>query len=265
MRAGFFIKLLNCRAQQVHDTLDIRVLGFVCFQSRFGFFVRFPIYNSRVFATGFERGKYVIFYAQFFKFFRICLNQLGIVGKQQHRAVFGKTSVFAFRKRRIGYRSNIAQFLFVAMFTLIPLSFGAFRQGEMLFNRSRRIGNQRIFLRFTNVFGYDMRRFFNKFRRRSRRGFLGRFNFLFGRFRYHGLFFRRKRKFNRLLGNGRSGLFGSFATRIGQGKINAMADRRVILQLDTFLLGNAVMFAHCGKKFSLFDRINAEVGFHIQV
>ena len=232
MRAGFFIKFLNRSAQQIYDTLDVRILGFVGFQGRFGFFVRFPIYNGRIFAAGFERGKYVVFYAQFFKFFRIRLNQLGIIGKQQHRAVLGQASVFAFRKRCIGHRGNIAQFLFVAMFTLITFSFGAFRQREMLFNRSRRVGNQRIFLRFTNVFGNDVGRLLNKFRRGSHRrlhsrGF-GGFYFRFGRFGYDGFFFRSKREHSRFICR-RSGYRRRLATRISQGKVNAMADRRIVL------------------------------------
>ncbi len=44
-----------------------------------------------------------------------------------------------------------------------------------------------------------------------------------------------------------------------------MADCRVVFQLDAVLLGNAIMFAQGSKKFCLFDRINTEVGFHIQV
>ena len=44
-----------------------------------------------------------------------------------------------------------------------------------------------------------------------------------------------------------------------------MADSRIVFQLDAVLLGNTIMFAQGSKKFSLFDRINAEVGFHIQV
>ena len=44
-----------------------------------------------------------------------------------------------------------------------------------------------------------------------------------------------------------------------------MADSRIVFQLDAVLLGNAIMLAQRSKKFCLFDRINAEVGFHIQV
>ena len=44
-----------------------------------------------------------------------------------------------------------------------------------------------------------------------------------------------------------------------------MADSRIIFQLDAFLLGNTVMFAHSGKQFGLFDGVNAQIGFHIQI
>ena len=141
MRAEFFVKLLYRGAKQVDDALDVRILSGVSFERGFGLLVRFPIDNRRVFAAGLERGKYVVFHAQFFKFFLVRFNQLRIVRKQQHRAVFGQASVFAFRERCVGYRGDIAQLLFVAVFTLVSFSFGTFRQGEMPFNRSRRIGD----------------------------------------------------------------------------------------------------------------------------
>ena len=60
-------------------------------------------------------------------------------------------------------------------------------------------------------------------------------------------------------------LYGRRFARISEHKFNAMADCRIVFQLDAVLLGNAIMFAQGSKKFCLFDRINTEVGFHIQV
>ena len=44
-----------------------------------------------------------------------------------------------------------------------------------------------------------------------------------------------------------------------------MSNRRIIFKLDALLRGNTVMLAHSGKQFGLFNRINAQVGFHIQI
>ncbi len=44
-----------------------------------------------------------------------------------------------------------------------------------------------------------------------------------------------------------------------------MADRRVVFQLDTVLLGDTIMFAQRGKQFRLFYRVDTEVGFHVEV
>ena len=44
-----------------------------------------------------------------------------------------------------------------------------------------------------------------------------------------------------------------------------MADRRVVFQLNTVLLGNTVMFAQRGKQFSLFNGVDTEVGFHVEI
>ena len=81
---------------------------------------------------------------------------------------------------------------------------------------------------------------------------------------------RRGRRYGRLLNRGSRGLsrrrYGrSGFARIGQHKFNAVADGRIILELDAFLLRDTVAVAQRGKEFGLFDRINTEVGFHIQV
>ena len=113
--------------------------------------------------------------------------------------------------------------------------------------------------RITRLFGYHFDYFF-RYRRFIKRGrrFSGR--------SHCGLCHRsrlyRSRSRNRC---GRGCLYGSGFARISEHKFNAMADSRIIFQLDAVLLGNAIMFAQGSKEFSLFDRINAEVGFHIQV
>ena len=44
-----------------------------------------------------------------------------------------------------------------------------------------------------------------------------------------------------------------------------MANGRIVFELDTVLLGDTIVFTQAGKQFSLFHRINTQVGFHIQV
>ena len=115
--------------------------------------------------------------------------------------------------------------------------------------------------RITSLFGYHFDYFF-RYRRFIKRGrrFSGR--------SHHGLCHRsslygsRRGRYRRL-GHRRSGHRGRGFTCIRKYKVNAMADCRVVFQLDAVLLGNAVMFTQGSKEFSLFDRINAEVGFHI--
>ena len=74
--------------------------------------------------------------------------------------------------------------------------------------------------------------------------------------------YRRRSRHNRSRRRryGRSGF-----ARIGQHKFNAVANGRIILELDAFLLSDTVAVAQRGKEFGLFDRINTQVGFHIQV
>ncbi len=119
--------------------------------------------------------------------------------------------------------------------------------------------NIKHIFRITRLFSHHIYYFFGYagFIKRDRR-FSGR--------SHHGLRHRSSlygsRSRNRC---GRGRLYGSGFARISEHKFNAMADCRVVFQLDAVLLGNAIMFAQGSKKFSLFDRINAEVGFHIQV
>ena len=117
--------------------------------------------------------------------------------------------------------------------------------------------NIKHIFRITRLFSHHTYYFF-RYRRFIKRGrrFSGR--------SHHGLRHR-----SRLYGSrsrnrcGRGRLYGRRFARISEHKFNAMADCRVVFQLDTVLLGNAIMFAQGSKKFCLFDRINTEVGFHI--
>ena len=84
-----------------------------------------------------------------------------------------------------------------------------------------------------------------------------------GRSRRRGRFCHRGRRYRRL--GDRRGCSGRRFARVRKHKFNAVADRRIILELDTVLLGNTIVLTQGGKEFGLFDRINAEVGFHIQV
>ena len=70
--------------------------------------------------------------------------------------------------------------------------------------------------------------------------------------------------YNRGLYRGHSGGLVS-SHRVRHDKIDTVTDRRIIFELDTFLLDNTVMLAHRGKEFGLFNRINAQVGLHVQV
>ena len=57
----------------------------------------------------------------------------------------------------------------------------------------------------------------------------------------------------------------TFTAGIGNGVFNNGANGLVIFKLYAFLAGNVVRLAHDGKQFSLFYRINTQIGFHIQV
>ena len=72
-----------------------------------------------------------------------------------------------------------------------------------------------------------------------------------------------RRSRSRRGGRGRGGL--TFGAGVGHSVLNNGANRRIVLKLDAFLSGNLILFAHDGEQFGLFDRINAQVGFHIQV
>ena len=115
----------------------------------------------------------------------------------------------------------------------------------------------------TRLFGYHFDHFFRH------RGFVqGRGRFSCGGRRDNCLRRRlshrsRSRRYRRL--GSRRGYSGRRFARVGKHKFNAVADRRIILELDTVLLGNTIVLTQGGKEFGLFDRINTQVGFHIQV
>ena len=110
-------------------------------------------------------------------------------------------------------------------------------------------------------FGYHRDHFFGYGRFVQRGGFRGRGGRRSGRSRSRR-YRRGGSRGRRAYGRGGSGAFG---TGVGQRILNNRADGRIIFQLHAFLFGDVICIAHNRKQFRLFDRINTEVGFHIQV